>query len=234
MLPVLLMVCAGVIGAIVGPVRPGALPVQARHEQPVTRTVAQVANDFDYEVIKRYAVPETKLSLDIRISRRVSSETLEGIARKLYESEHGHSYPKVYLTFYLPGMEVDAEVWATAFFDPTLKVKVHGTTDESVATLSKPLPDDGRKLVGQWLSNSGFLGLSFTIYRKGKLVFMDIQHEDGSVSTLQLLERRQSGQQRFVVKESIHPGEYWFINKQGDLGLFTEGLTPRTFPQLRR
>ncbi|MDZ4688498.1 MAG: hypothetical protein SH850_25775 [Planctomycetaceae bacterium] len=231
MIPLMLVVCAGVIGTIAGVDGNGPLPVQVKREQVVPRKATVIPDDVDYEIVDRYAVPKTKLSLDIRLNRRVSSEILKSIAEKTYESEHGRSYERVFLTFYLPGMEVDAGAWATAIFDPKLKVKIIGATEDFVAKLSNPTADDGRKLVGQWISDTGSLGQSFTIYRKGKLVFMDIQYEDGGISTHQLLERRQSGQQRFVKKENNSPDEYWYIDKQGELCLFhTAGVT-RRFPQ---
>jgi hypothetical protein len=87
-----------------------------------------------HRVLKKEDYLDYKLSLDIEISE--SDKDLPGeaelalLSEKLYTENGGKKYERVYICYYLPGMEVDAGAWATGHFNPDLEVRIFGTSHQ--------------------------------------------------------------------------------------------------------
>ena len=84
-----------------------------------------IPTDVSYSVIATDNVPGIKRSLDVRLNKEVSEETLRAIALKL-KSNESQEYERTFIGYYLPGMTIDAGYWATTHFNPTLDVRILG------------------------------------------------------------------------------------------------------------
>jgi hypothetical protein len=91
--------------------------------------------DVTYKVIGREIIPGKKRGVDILINRRVSKKVLHLIALEVKNAD-SNSYDRTFIGYYLPGMKVNSGYWATTHSNPTLEVKILGTTiEEEAATL---------------------------------------------------------------------------------------------------
>ena len=75
-----------------------------------------------YEIIEKSSLHKIKLSIDIRLEREVPESFLRKFALKLREDEPV-KYDRIFILYYLPGMEIDAGAWASSHFNPNLKVE---------------------------------------------------------------------------------------------------------------
>ena len=59
----------------------------------------EIPGDVSYEIIDSSTMLHDKRSLDIRLSRKVSAETLRAIALKL-QSQDSHDYDRTFIIYY--------------------------------------------------------------------------------------------------------------------------------------
>jgi len=76
----------------------------------------------NYEIINEKSFLNVKTSLDIRLKEKVDKSTLREIAYELYNNRK--NFERVFIVYYLPGMEVDKGGWATSHFNPNLKIEI--------------------------------------------------------------------------------------------------------------
>lgn len=109
--------------------RQGGSPNQAASIAPA------IPADVSFTVTESHTVPGIKRSLDVRLNRKVSEETLQAIALKLRAIDP-RNYERTFITYYLPDMAIGSGAWATTHFNPDLEVRVLGLTAEAEKSLS--------------------------------------------------------------------------------------------------
>jgi len=185
-----------------------------------TQTEAEVA----YSIINSDTYLDWKRSLDVRLNKKVSEDTLREIAFKL-KAQDPRSYERTFICYYLPGMKIGAGAWATTHFNPNLEVRIQGLTAEEENAL-KELPDDpSREVIGSWLDESLYIGGRVTIFSQSGKLFLERKYKDGSTETKELVERPSGRGRTFQRKEGSSVGEFWLIDNQGNLQLWDkEGI----------
>ena len=203
-----------------------ALPIaeqmteQAEKKQSATTTSTHpvkkpIPKDVTYTVIDKHVVPNIKRSLDIRLNRKVTEDVLHSIAMKLKNSDP-KSYERTFIVYYLPDMKVNAGGWAITHFTPDLEVRIIGLTVEQEQALKPEADDPSRDVIGTWLDES-VIGRKITIFRKAGKLFMDTKYKNGSVDTIELVEKASPRGRRFDYKTDRGNGEYYLINGEGNL-----------------
>jgi hypothetical protein len=181
-----------------------------------------------YEIINESRIPEIKMSIDVRLKRKISQEALEMIANNLYWENDGPSYERVFIAYYLPKMEVGAGAWATSHFTPFLEVKILGFTEEEELALLDEENDSPLEIIGKWKDLAW--PAVITIYRERGVLFMDLEFGKesmfkGANIKKEMISEAIMGQTRFREKDGNPHGEYYAIDSKGDLSMYdSEGF----------
>jgi hypothetical protein len=88
-----------------------------------------------------------------------------------------------------------------------------GTLPATSRSASVPPRDE----IGAWQDNQANFASRITIYRKAGGLFMENRFSDGSVLTTEMVERTSSRGRRFEDKVDRKNGQYYVINRQGNL-----------------
>lgn len=181
---------------------------------------------LDETIVDSPTVDATKRSLDVRLSRRVTEEELDAIARDLKARETDR-YDRTFITYYLPGMQPGKGAWATTHYNPDLDVRILGTTVEQEEALSEDAatPESaGRETVGTWRSNQPYQAARISIYREDETLLMEMSFADGSSMKREVTESQISNGTRYDWEGSY--GEYYVVTPSGALELWdeTDGL----------
>jgi DNA-directed RNA polymerase subunit RPC12/RpoP len=178
---------------------------------------------WPYTVEKRSHFKNVKLSLDVRIlkrdGRRPDREILRKLAETIYRRNEGPKYERVFICYYLPGMEINRGAWATTHYNPALEVRILGTTQEEekrLANAAKAGPLSSEDVVGRWRDRETAFPGVITILKENGEWIMTKTFADGSVSRDELVVEDSSGQTRFVKKEA-NTSDYWVIAEDGRL-----------------
>jgi peptidoglycan hydrolase-like protein with peptidoglycan-binding domain len=176
-----------------------------------------------YSVISREEIPGIKLSLDMRLDRKASEQELAAIARELRDGAGG-AYERIFILYYLPGMEPGAGAWATSHYNPGLKVSILGMTIEQEQTLSEEPSTAGDDVIGSWIDD-GILGRKITIFKGGGILRVHERFKDGGERTERLVERETASGLRYDFAEGSSTGDHYIINQSGALEIRdNEGL----------
>jgi hypothetical protein len=173
----------------------------------------------NYTVIEKTNLGNIKGSIDIRLEKKVTKDFLQKLALKLREAEP-RKYDRLFITYYLLGMTPGSGAWATSHFNPNLEVKILGTTiEKEKALLSEPKNSSG-EIIGEWLDESPYVVAKYTLMKKNGKIIMMRKFKDGSGSKKEMVQKNQSGRLRFEEKGGNDFGEYYIIERNGNLGAY--------------
>lgn len=176
---------------------------------------ATIPSDVSFSIIDSHTLPSVMRSLEVRLNRKVSEQTLRAIALKL--KAQPPAYDRTMIFYYLPGMSVGTGAWATTHFTPDLEVRILGLTAEDENKLVTQPEPANRDMIGRWLDESPFMGSRITIFReKGKL-FIEQTYKDGSGHKRELVERKSPLGRRFDAVEGSRNGDHWVLGSDGNL-----------------
>lgn len=83
---------------------------------------ANAADIPPYSIEKHSCFEPYKCSYDVRIKTKLSEDELLTIAYEIFDDVPAVN--KVFIMFYLPCMKIDSGAWASAIFDPTVKINI--------------------------------------------------------------------------------------------------------------
>ena len=191
-----------------------------------------IPSDVSFSIINSTTVLGVKRSLDVRLNKRVSEQTLRALARGL-KAQDSRAYDRTFIVYYLPGMVVGAGGWATTHFNPQLRVEILGlTADEEQRLAARPEPSS-RDIVGRWLDEAPLVGGRITIFVEGKGLYLEQAYKDGSAGKQGLVEKMTPLGRRFDNVEGSSHGDHWVLGSDGNLQLRdNEGLI-RTARKIR-
>lgn len=175
-----------------------------------------IPKDVTYTIIGTDILPGIKRSLDIRLNRKTSEDVLRLIAIKLKNADE-REYQRTFIVYFLPGMRVGGGAWATTHFDPNLTVRILGLTSEEESSLISEPQKPSREVIGRWLDETPFIGGRITIYRERGKLHMERKFKDGSSLSKDMVEKSSSRGRRFEEREGSSVGEYYLIDRQGNL-----------------
>ncbi|MCK4913717.1 MAG: hypothetical protein KAI59_04270 [Planctomycetes bacterium] len=171
--------------------------------------------DITYEIINTQTFRDIKRSLDVRLNKKVSEETLRAIALKL-KAQDSRKYERTFICYYLPDMEIGTGAWATTHFNPNLDIRILGFTSEQEKNLKQRSDDPSREVIGSWLDESPFIGKKYTVFRQNGKLFMEYMFEDGGTLKMEIVEKF-SDKGRAFRKNKGNNREYYLIDSQGNL-----------------
>ncbi len=169
-----------------------------------------------YTVVDSSIVPGIKRSLVVRLNKKISENALRAIALKL-KSQETQDYQRTFITYYLPGMKIDAGAWATTHFNPNLEVLILGVAVEEEKQLANGLTQDGREIVGSWIDETPGVAGRITIFREARKLYIETRFKDGSNLKEELIEKKSGERRRFDKLEGSEFGDHWIIDSNGNL-----------------
>ncbi len=197
--------------------KPGFDDRSTSSEESLAQPKDQSQQTPQYQIVKAERRPPIKASFDIRLEEIVLAADLEHIAREIRSKERD-SYERIFITYYLPDMQIGAGAWATSHWNPSLDVRILGMTAEAQQSLiQKSTLPAGEELIGRWIDNSPMVSSVIDLVLKPGTIEMRQRFKDGSTRTVPVVLNQ--GQYR------IGRGEYLKINTRGKLEWYDrEGL----------
>jgi len=198
---------------------------------PASEKLKISSNEIQYKIINEEKMGNIKISLDIRLESEVNKETIIKIANEL-RKDGRKNYQRLFINYYLPGMEVGKGAWALSHFNPNLEVQILGLTKEEKKQLLKKTTLSESNLIGRWIDQTPYVGGIITISRNANILELAIKYKDGSEASKKLIEKIVNGQKRWIEEDNVF-GEYYVLNNDGNLSIYdAEGLI-KTLPKTK-
>ncbi len=203
----------------------GALiePPAARAANPKTKPVSAKPAEVTPSDKSGYRVVSEDISTDtsrryvaVVLAKRVAEVEIVRIA-DLIRAKETAPYERTLVNFYLPGMKIGQGAWATATYNPALKVAVVGIRLDEEQSAIGEVAADQRSLVGVWLTAPPAAPGRLTIYREGAKIFAEWRLRSGNKSVEEVSESRDGRGRRIAPLSG--GSDYFYLTAAGDLEL---------------
>lgn len=180
---------------------------------------AETFQGVNYTVIEKTNLGTVNGSIVIRLEKKVTKDLLHKLALNLKKAQP-RKYVRLFIEYYLPGMTPGSGAWATSHFNPNLEIRILGTTIEEEKALKAGSKGSSDEIIGEWLDESPYVGAKYTLMKKNGKIIMMRKFKDGSGSKKAMVQKNHSGKLRFEEKERNDFGEYYMIERNGNLGAY--------------
>lgn len=171
------------------------------------------------EVIPSYYI--NKCNVVVELKKKMSIDELKEIANSLRNTRK--TYDKLWILFYLTDTSLDEVGWAMANFTPDLKVEIIGATETEEKEQKINAENVDGKIIGKFYYQS--IPATYTVYENNGKTFIKTLFSDESSSITELKTKELKNGTRLEDKEGNPHGEYYVLNKNGELELWDkEGL----------
>jgi|GEM_PF-2151770 len=162
----------------------------------------QLLNNGDYKILDKNIVSGIKYSIDLEIPKEIKKNEIQNIFNDIKKENSG--YERYFVHFYLSGMEVGSGAWATANYEDSLKITIHGLTAARAKELNNKNFDN---YIGVWKDN--YMGLVLYLLKEGDNYF--IIEEFGDLSKIrQKVLKTNNKKVKFSIPDSSY-NEYYLI-----------------------
>ena len=177
-------------------------------EFSITRDVANGSGKRSVNVILPGEVSEGEL--------RLIGTSIQAAAPKL---------ARTFIVYHVDGMDQNGAAWATTHFDPDLELEILGLTQGDMGRLSSPSHEVATSVIEAWLDKTPFSGGRIELHLEEEGYLFVQQFADGSSLQKAVTGSQTSSGVRYDLVEENSFGEYFVVNRKGDLEAWDrEGL----------
>lgn len=192
---------------------------QANHVSSEQYQVASQPIKVSYKIISDEKKSNIKRTVQVELEQRITAQEIERIAQEIFDLEQ-QKYERTFIMYSIKNENMGG-AWATSHFDPTLTVKILGSTvDEHQKLNAAKVKVDG-KTIGQWRSTWGFETTMVMYEHKNKMWLKQILSDGSSTDADELIKINKNNKQGFAIKDDDN-SEYYVINQNGDLEFWSE------------
>ena len=205
-------------GALIEPpaaraANPKSKPASAQHVAAEDKQNAKagfrvVSEDISTDTSRRFVA--------VVLGKRIAEADIGRIA-DLVRAKEKAPYERTLVNFYLPGMKIGQGAWATAAYNPALKVAIVGIRLDEEQSAIADVAADQRSLVGVWLTAPPAAPGRLTIYRDGAKIFAEWRLRNGNKSLEELSESRDGRGRKLAPLAG--GSEYFYLAGSGELEL---------------
>ncbi len=172
-------------------IEPPAAKAAGRSRAAANHAAAVDAKPDDkapYRVVSEDSSTESsRRHVAVVLSKRIAEAEIGRIA-DIVRAQERAPFERTLVNFYLPGMKIGQGAWATAAYNPALKVSIVGLRLDEEQTAVSEAASDSRALVGVWLTAPPAAPGRLTIFRDGPKVLAEWRLRNGNKSVEELIE----------------------------------------------
>ena len=212
---VILALLSLLAGLIIEP--PAAKAAGKSKVQVIKPAAPDSASDEPYRIAGDEATTETsRRRVAVLLAKRMPESEIGRIA-DIVRAKEKTPFERTTVSFYLPRMKIGEGAWATATFNPALKISFIGLRlDEEQAAIAEAATDQ-RPRVGVWLTAPPAAAGRLTIYREGARTLAEWRLRNGDKSVEELVETRDPKGRRFATKTGGK--DHYLLTWNGELEL---------------
>jgi hypothetical protein len=172
----------------------------------------------DYTILSEDQNPALgKSNVEVQLAAKVDEVRLKRIALDLREDRK--EFDKLWLFYYLPGMEVGRGAWATTHFTPELEVVIIGNTKEQEVQVKTEAVAADENVLGKWYEEQ-VTRMGFSLIERDGKRYLRTSFPNGGHLDTEIRETPVNGARRLDAVEPDPHGEYQVIETDGTLGLY--------------
>ncbi len=201
----------------------------AKTETKETVAVKNVSENKEYKIRSDEKNRDIKRAVEVDLKERITEQQIKNIANNIKLND-STKYQRTFILFYIP--EVTDSAWALATFDPNLVIKLIGSSKaehEKLAAKSKSVEGN---VLGQWNANWGFEYKVIIEEKEGKILMHNI-FADSEQKPEELMVINVNGKKAYQDEVGKDHGEYYIINKDGDLEHWSKNGNYYTAPKIK-
>ena len=190
----------------------------------IMNSCTNIPDDVKYTIIKEEPNVNEVLgvndcAIDVKLNKRVDEKVLTEIAKKIKQDKA--QYKRLWIKYYLEGVEYTSIAWATTHFEPELKVEINGSTEaELKKTKDGTINVDGT-IMGKWYEE-GYTKSSYVLYKKNDKLFMRTIFSNGQTMDDEMSSAKLDKGTKYFCALSACSGEYYVVNEKLELEFYNK------------
>lgn len=154
-------------------------------------------------------------TVDVRLSARVSENDLALLAAHIRDVDP--DYERVFISYYLPGMEVGGGAWATTHHNPELEVKILGGSAPEARNTAGRATEEG-VIQGRWRDNRPYVSGEYLLIEDEGELRIEHRFDQGGQLVHRVVESPSPEGRRFDVQAG--GDEFYILTSDGELQLW--------------
>ncbi len=168
--------------------------------------------DLIWEIIKDESDANLdKNQLTIEVNQKLTEGQIATLAEIIYNSKPKRN--RFYIWYHIKNIN-QSVAWAMSHYDPDLEIIFNGSTIKEDEEIEKQNQVEG-DIIGTWKSEVSLMGGLLIMYTNEDQYHLKMIFKDGSKMNEKLTKK---GKSKFLINNSH--GEYYIINKKGDLDMY--------------
>lgn len=170
---------------------------------------------FSYAIAQDYKKPDIKRHIKVVLSSRISESLLTKLAHQLKASDTGH-YKNTFIQYTLAGQNPLDGYWASTDFTPELNVAIFGLSQTELDHLLTT-PNRTPTSIATWLRTSHGATYMVELYDQNQQFLIRTHYSPTNYKDEVVQTEKTAQGQRITTTQQNDFGEYYVMNKQGDL-----------------
>lgn len=175
----------------------------------------------EYKIIEDTVKRDVKRTVEVELSSRTDEDSLRALAEKIYGLS-GEKVQRTFIGYRIAGEDKNQLFWATTNYTPELEVTLLGKSGADYQAIKdSALPEE--EVIGSWMVGMG--DYKINAYKKdGEVYIQSVYGVESKTDKLYELSQSDKGL-KLENEDSIGFGEYFIINKKGDLEFWGDYLS---------
>lgn len=201
-------------------------------DAPEHEATGATATDMpEYKILEDTVRPDIKRTVKVQLPSRTDEDTLRVLAANIYALSNVN-VERTFISYTIadndPGQSY---YWATTDYDPDLRIIIYGeTASDYEKTKNKNAVLPLGELVGSWMVSRGSEYKMVAYKKDGKVYIHNVFGDDSPSDELYELSEQYKGTW-LESYEGKKLGEYFVINKEGDLEFWSDSGNYYTAPK---
>lgn len=95
------------------------------------------------------SIPGTKLSLNVFLKNRIEEDIIVEFAKAVISANNA-AFERIFISYWLPGMQLNSGAWAISHVDPELQVSILGASNTEVKAIIAKAEEHCDGVLAQW------------------------------------------------------------------------------------
>lgn len=190
----------------------------------ILNSCSNIPDDVKYTIIKEEpnineVLGVNDCAIEVKLNKRIDEKILTEIANQIKKDRR--QYTRLWIKYYIEGVDYNAAAWATTHFEPELSVEIIGSSENALKTTIAKTQNIEGVILGKWYEE-GYTQASYVLFQKDDKLFMRTIFSNGQEMDDEMSSIKIDTGTKYSCAQSDCNGEYYVVNDKSELEFYNK------------